>query len=214
MLAQAAIDRAQILSQSPAFPIEFEKMATELKQMSTRAPKVIRAPLLAAAEQLTSQAQSSRTVSLDQARAEFMRLESLLNTVAPLTAAEQVDPASLTRRAAEYQSVVDAAQMAAIAAASNRDAQAIAQSLQGLALNGARLREQAEQNAKLYRDSIELLRDVEKIPASEAAFRDLYGRLLSIASDLLNRRKQLTAYEHGLKVAEGELALKRGELKL
>ena len=203
VLAQAAIDRAQILAQSPAFPIEFEKMATELKQMSARAPKAIRAPLLAAAEQLTSQAQASRTVSLDQARAEFMRLESLLNSVAPLSAAEQVDPASLTRRAVEYQSVVDAAQMAAIAAASNRDAQAIAQSLQGLALNAARLREQTEQNAKLYSDSNELLRAVEKIPTSEAAYRDLYVKLLSVAADLLNRRKQLTAYEHGLKVAEG-----------
>jgi len=203
VLAQEAIDRAHVLAQSKAFPAEFEKVAAELKQMSTRAPQSIRAPLLAAADQLTSQAQVSRTVSLDQARAEFMRLESLLNAVAPLTAAEQVDPASLTRRAAEYQSVVDAAQMAAIAAASNRDAQAIAQSLQGLALNAARLREKAEQNAKLYSESNELLRAAEKIPDSEVAYRDLYVRLLSVAGDLLNRRKQLTAYEHGLKVAEG-----------
>jgi hypothetical protein len=93
--------------------------------------------------------------------------------------------------------------MAAIAAASNRDAQAIAQSLQGLALNAARLREKAEQNAKLYSESNELLRAAEKIPDSEVAYRDLYVRLLSVAGDLLNRRKQLTAYEHGLKVAEG-----------
>ena len=207
VLAQEAIDRAHVLAQSAAVPIEFEKVAAELKQMSTRAPQSIRAPLLAAADQLTSQAQASRTVSLDQARAEFMRLESLLNAVAPLIAEEQVDPASLTRRAAEYQSIVDAAQMAAIAAASNRDAQAITQSLQGLALNAARLREQAEQNAKLYSDSNELLRAVEKIPDNEVTYRDLYARLLSVAGDLLNRRKQLTAYEHGLKVAQGAVGV-------
>ena len=207
VLARDAIDRANVLAQSPAFPVEFEKVAAELKQMSTRAPKAIRAPLLAAADQLTSQAETSRMVSLDQVRGEFMRLEAALNGLEPLSDAAQVDPASWTRRAVEYQSIVDSAKLAAIAAATNRDAQAIAQSLQGLALHATRLREQAEQNAKLYADSNELLRAVEKIPVSENAYRDLYVRLLSVAADPLNRRKQLQAYEHGLKVAEGGVAV-------
>ena len=202
-LAQEAIDRAAILSKTPAYPVEFDKVAAELKQMSARAPKSMQAQLMAAADQLTSQADASRTVSQDQARAEFMRLEVALNALTPLSSTEQVNPAAWTQRAAQYQSIVDGAKIAASAVANNRDAQTIAQSLQAMALNAMRLREQAEQNAKLYTDANELLRSVEKIPSSEAAYRDLYVRLLPVAADLLNREKKLAAYEHGLKVAEG-----------
>ncbi|MCE9620175.1 MAG: hypothetical protein K8R92_09730 [Planctomycetes bacterium] len=205
-LAQAAIDRAKQLAQTPAYPVEFDKSASELRQMAERAPKSMQPQLLAAADQMTSQAAASRTVSLDKAKAEFNRLEAALNAL-PMTAAEQVDPASWNRKAAEYQSIVDAAKIAASAAVTNRDAQAIAESLQALALNATRLREQAEQNAKMYGEAAELLQAVERIPASESAYRDLYVRLLPVAGDLLNRRKLLKAYEHGLKVAEGGAAV-------
>ena len=202
-LAQQAIDRAQLVLRSPVSTVEFEKVASELKSMAARAPKSIQPQLLATADQLTSHAQASRTLSLDQARTQYMRLETALNALTVMTPAEQVDPVSLTRRAAQLQSLIDSAKIAAGEAVSNRDAQPIAQSLQVMALNMSRLRDDAQKNAQLYAEANKLLMDVEKIPANESAYRDLYMALLPVAADLLNRRKQLLAYEHGLKVAEG-----------
>ena len=205
--AAQKIEQAQQLLQSPAYPAQFEQAAQELKQLATRAPKSIQPQLLAAVDQLLAKATASRAAALDQARAEFMRLESALTALQPMSAAEQVDPDSWSRRASEYQLLVDAAKIAANAAATNRDAQAIAESLQAMALNATRLRDEALQNAKMYAQAAELLKSVERIPASESAYRDLYVRLLPIASDVLVRRKQLKAFEHGLKVAEGGAAV-------
>jgi hypothetical protein len=205
--AAQKIEQAQQLLQSPAYPAQFEQAAQELKQLATRAPKSIQPQLLTAVDQLLAKATASRAAALDQARAEFMRLESALTALQPMSAAEQVDPDSWSRRAGEYQLLVDAAKIAANAAATNRDAQAIAESLQAMALNATRLRDEALQNAKMYAQAAELLKSVERIPASESAYRDLYVRLLPIASDVLVRRKQLKAFEHGLKVAEGGAAV-------
>jgi hypothetical protein len=205
--ATQKIEQAQQLLQTPAYPAQFEQAAQELKQLATRAPKSIQPQLLTAVDQLLAKATASRAAALDQARAEFMRLESALTALQPMSAAEQVDPDSWSRRAGEYQLLVDAAKIAANAAATNRDAQAIAESLQAMALNATRLRDEALQNAKMYAQAAELLKSVERIPASESAYRDLYVRLLPIASDVLVRRKQLKAFEHGLKVAEGGAAV-------
>ena len=76
-----------------------------------------------------------------------------------------------------------------------------------MALNATRLRDEALQNAKMYSQAAELLKSVERIPASESAYRDLYVRLLPIAADVLVRRKQLKAFENGLQVAEGGAAV-------
>lgn len=73
-----------------------------------------------------------------------MRLETALNALTVMTPAEQVDPVSLTRRAAQLQSLIDSAKIAAGEAVSNRDAQPIAQSLQVMALNMSRLRDDAQ----------------------------------------------------------------------
>jgi len=205
--AQLKIDQAQQLLQSPAYPAQFDQAAQELKQLATRAPKSIQPKILEAVDQLQAKADATRVASLDQARAEFIRLESALTSMVPLSAAAQVDPDSWSRRADEYQLMVDAAKIAASAAATNRDAQAIAESLQALALNTTRLRDEALQNAKMYSQAAELLQSVERIPASESAYRDLYVQLLPIAADVLVRRKQLKAFEHGLKVAEGGAAV-------
>ena len=205
--AAQKIEQAQQLLQSPAYPAQFEQAAQELKQLATRSPKSIQPQLLAAVDQLLAKATASRAAALDQARAEFMRLESALTALQPMSAAEQVDPDSWSRRAGEYQLLVDAAKIAANAAATNRDAQAIAESLQAMALNATRLRDEALQNAKMYAQAAELLKSVERIPASESAYRDLYVRLLPIASDVLVRRKQLKAFENGLQVAEGGAAV-------
>lgn len=205
--ATQKIEQAQQLLQTPAYPAQFEQAAQELKQLATRAPKSVQPQLLAAVDQLLAKATASRAAALDQARAEFMRLESALTALQPMSAAEQVDPDSWSRRAGEYQLLVDAAKIAANAAATNRDAQAIAESLQAMALNATRLRDEALQNAKMYAQAAELLKSVERIPASESAYRDLYVRLLPIAADVLVRRKQLKAFENGLKVAEGGAAV-------
>ncbi len=202
-LAQDAIDRATLLLQTPGFPMECDKIADELRQMAARAPKSMQPQLLAAADQLASHAEAGRSLSLNQARGEFMRLESALNALTPLSALEQVDPAAWRRRAEQYQSIVDSANLAASAVVNNRDAQTTAQSLQAMALNAMRLREQAQQNEKLYMDANALLRDIEKIPSSESSYRDKYVELLKVAGDLLNRDKKLQAYEQGFKVAQG-----------
>lgn len=202
----ARLDRVRAASQDP---VEMEMAAREASGTLASQPASRRDAIEGAIARLRAAAATASDRSLEASRGALHALTARLQEVPDPARSKggKFDRAAWSSAAESYDAIARDARAAASAAAAQRDGQAAAESLQGLATAAA---QQAAQ-ARAMADRIEMVRStLQKLEQTtdEQAVLDLWERLLREGGDVLAERGMLRSCEAARDAASSALGIR------
>jgi hypothetical protein len=202
----ARLDRIGATSRDP---VEMEMAAREVAGLLDSQPASRRGAVEAAIARLRAAASTASDRSLEASRGAFHALTARLQEVADPARSKsgKFDRAAWSAAAESYDTIAREARAAASTAAAQRDGQAAAESLQGLATEAS----QRAMQARAMAERLEMVRGtLQKLEQStdEQATLDLWERLLREGGDVLAERGMLRACESARDAAASGLGIR------
>ena len=206
----ALLADADALLQQSQDPLALEARARELLAAVDRQPASMQESFRQAAARLQSAAVERRDRGLDQARASQRAVEAKLAEIVDPDSKQttKFDAFALRGAAWQYAAVAIEAREAAVQAAANRDAQAVAEALQATATLAQQKSQALVARAERIEQVAAAFEALEKPSVDEEATLEQWRKMLQSGGDVLAERGMLRASESGMEAAKAGMAIR------